>query len=162
MPSPTVASHRISQMNRPPLFVLGLFGWLALELAAFMAVVQAVGVAGALFLGFATSLAGFVLLRQTGTSALDHLRSAFSGGPQRQDAMFDGLIRAVAAFLLILPGFISDLAGLALAAPSLRQMLARRFGGAAAPTAGYARREIVDLAPEEWTSFDRQPGPVQH
>ena len=149
-------------MNRPPLFVLGLFGWLALELTAFMAVVQTIGVAGALFLGFATSLAGFALLRQTGTSALDHLRSAFSGAPQRQDAMFDGLIRAIAAFLLILPGFISDLAGLALAAPSFRQVLARRFGGAGAiPAAGYARREIVDLAPEEWTSFDRQAGPLQ-
>jgi UPF0716 family protein affecting phage T7 exclusion len=71
------------------------------------------------------------------------------------------LIRAIAAFLLILPGFISDLAGLALAAPSLRQMLARRFGGAGAVNAaGYARRKIVDLSPEEWTS--RQAGPFQH
>jgi UPF0716 family protein affecting phage T7 exclusion len=76
--------------------------------------------------------------------------------------MLDGLIRAIAAFLLILPGFISDLAGLALAAPSLRQMLARRFGGAAVTTAGYARREIVDLAPDEWSSFDGQPGRTQH
>ncbi len=77
--------------------------------------------------------------------------------------MFDGLIRAIAAFLLILPGFISDLAGLALAAPSLRQVLVRRFGGAdAVPAAGSGRRKIVDLAPEEWTSFDRQAGPIQH
>jgi UPF0716 protein FxsA len=150
-------------MNRPPLFILGLFGWLALELAAFMAVVQTIGVAGALFLGLATSLAGFALLRQTGSNALDRLRSAFSGAPQSQDIMLDELIRAIAAFLLILPGFISDLVGLALAAPSLRQLLARRFGGAGAvPARVYARREIVDLAPEEWTSFDRQAGPVQH
>ncbi len=150
-------------MNRSSLFVLGVFGWLALELTAFMAVVQTIGVAGALLLGLATSLAGFVLLRQTGTSALGHLRSAFSGAPQSHAAVFDGLIRAVAAFLLILPGFISDLAGLALAAPSLRQLLARRFGGAGAvPAAGSTRRKIVDLAPEEWTSFDRQAGPVQH
>jgi UPF0716 protein FxsA len=151
-------------MNRPPLFVLGLFGWLALELTAFLAVVQTIGVAGALLLGLSTSLAGFALLRQAGTSALDQLRSAFSGGaPQPQDAMLDGLIRAIAAFLLILPGFISDLAGLALAAPSLRQVLARRFGGAGAvPAGGNARRKIVDLAPDEWTSFDRQTGPVQH
>jgi UPF0716 protein FxsA len=150
-------------MNRWSLFGLGLFGWLALELTAFMAVVQTIGVAGALLLGLATSLAGFALLRQTGTSALDHLRSAFRGAPRSQDAMFDGLIRAIAAFLLILPGFISDLLGLALAAPSLRQMLVRRSGGAGAvPAAGHARRRIVDLTPEEWTSFDRQAGPVQH
>ena len=149
-------------MNRSPLFVLGLFGWLALELTAFMAVVQTIGVAGALLLGLTTSLAGFALLRQTGTSALDHLRSAFNGATQGQNAMFDGLIRAIAAFLLILPGFVSDLAGLALAAPSLRQMLARRLGAGAFPAAGCARRKIVDLAPEEWTSFDRQAGPIQH
>jgi UPF0716 protein FxsA len=150
-------------MNRPPLFVLGLFGWLALELTAFMAVAETLGFAGALLLGFATSLAGFALLRQTGTGALNHLRSAFSGAPQGQVAVFDGLIRAIAAFLLILPGFISDLGGLALAAPSLRQMLVRRLGGAdAVPAAGSGRRKIVDLAPEEWTSFDRQAGPIQH
>jgi len=149
-------------MNRSPLFVLGLFGWLALELTAFMAVVQTIGVAGALLLGLTTSLAGFALLRQTGTSALDHLRSAFNGAPQGQDAIFDGLIRAFAAFLLILPGFVSDLAGLALAAPSLRQMLIRRFSGAVVPATGYARRKIVDLAPEEWKSFDRHAGPVKH
>ncbi len=101
-----------------------------------MAVVETIGLAGALLLGFATSLAGLALSRQTGTGALNHLRSAFSGAPQGQDAMFDGSIRAIAAFLLILPGFISDLAGLALAAPSLRQMLVRRFGDADAGPAG--------------------------
>ena len=149
-------------MNRPLLLLIGPFGWLALELAAFLAVVQAIGLAGALLLGLATSLAGFALLRETGTSALKHLRAAMTGKPSQQDAMFDGMIRAIAAILLILPGFVSDLVGLALAAPSLRQMIARRFSGTSDPTRHRARLEIIDLAPGEWTSIDQRAEPAQH
>ncbi len=147
-------------MNRPPVFALGLFAWLGLELAAFFAVAQIIGVGGALLLGLATSFAGAALLRQTGTSALKHVRSSFEGAPQRPGTMIDGLLRALAAILLIIPGFISDLVGLALAAPSLRQILARRFGGNG--SAGFQTCEshgVVDLAPEEWASIDQPPSP---
>jgi UPF0716 protein FxsA len=148
-------------MNRPWILLVGPFSWLALELAAFMAVVQAIGLVGALLLGFATSLAGFALLRDTGTSALRHFKTAMTGAPQRQDAVFEGLIRAISAILLILPGFVSDLVGLALAAPSLRQMIARRLSGTSAPAGHRAPLEIVDLAPGEWTSFDQRANQAQ-
>ena len=149
-------------MNRPFLLLIGPIGWLALELAAFLAVVQAIGLVGALLLGFATSVAGFALLRETGTSALNHIRAAITGKPQRRDDVFDGMIRAVGAVLLILPGFVSDLVGLALAAPSLRQMIARRFSGKIDPARPRVRLETIDLAPGEWTSFDRRAEPAQH
>jgi UPF0716 protein FxsA len=149
-------------MNRPLLLLIVPFGWLALELAAFMTVVQIIGLVGALLLGFATSLAGFALLRETGTSALRHIRLVITGSPQRQDAVFDGLIRAIGAILLILPGFVSDMVGLALAAPSLRQMVACRLSGTSAPSRGRAKLEIVDLAPGEWTSLEQRAEPAQH
>ncbi len=149
-------------MNRPFLLLIGPFGWLGLELVAFLIVVQAIGLVGALLLGLATSAAGFVLLRETGVSALNHLRALMSGKQQRQDAVIDGTIRAISAILLILPGFVSDLVGLALAAPSLRQTIARRLGGTPLPVRGRARLETIDLAPGEWTSLDRRPKPVQH
>lgn len=144
-------------MNRPSRFIVGIFGWLALEFAAFVAVVQSIGLGGAALLGAATSLAGFVLLRQAGNGAVAHLRSAFSGAQKKPGDMLDGLIRALAAFLLIAPGFVSDLAGLALAAPSVRQFLSRKYGGPARPASGPRRSapEIVDLAPGEWVSIDR-------
>jgi UPF0716 protein FxsA len=149
-------------MNRPFLLLIGPFGWLVLELVAFLAVVQAIGFAGALALGFATSLAGFVLLRETGTSAVNQIRAAMRGKQQRQDAVIDGAIRAIAAILLILPGFVSDLVGLALAAPSLRQTITRRLSGASAPAPHRARLETLDLAPGEWSSLDQRAERAQH
>jgi UPF0716 protein FxsA len=147
----------------PSQFFLGFFAWLGLEFAAFVTVAENIGLGGALFLGLATSFAGFVLLRQTGEGALEHLRSAISGGRPQKGDMVDGLIRALAAVLLILPGFVSDLVGLALAAPSVRQMVARRFGvaGAAAPVRRPGREEIVDLAPGEWVSLDQPAEPLR-
>jgi UPF0716 protein FxsA len=143
-------------MRRPPLFVLGFLAWLGLELAAFLAVAQTLGLGGALILGLATSFAGIVLLRRTGTGALGHLRSSFKGPPHQPNAMLDSLIGALAAVLLILPGFLSDLAGLALAAPSVRRNLLRRFDGASAIFHPRAREHgVVELAPEEWASIDR-------
>ncbi len=150
-------------MSRPSRFIAGIFVWLALELAAFIAVVQTIGLGGALLLGMATSLAGLVLLRQTGDGALARLRSALLGAPKRPGDLLDGLIRALSAFLLILPGFVSDLAGLALAAPSIRQFLARRFGGPGRAAAGPRRGnpEVVDLAPGEWVSIDHPAEPMR-
>src|SRR5271166_1653120 len=115
-------------MILPAHFIFGFCAWLGLEFAAFIAVVQNIGFSGALLLGLATSLAGFALMRQTGRGAWEHLRSSISGAGSPQGDIVDGLIRALAAILLILPGFVSDLVGLALAAPSVRQILARRFG----------------------------------
>jgi UPF0716 protein FxsA len=151
-------------MTFPSRFVLGLVAWLGLEFAAFVAVADTIGFAGALLLGMATSLAGFVLLRETGQGAMQHLLAALSGGRRQQGNMVDGLIRALAALLLIIPGFISDLAGLALAAPSIRQVLARRFGSESFPSASRRRENpgIIDLTPEEWVSCDRPAKPVRH
>ena len=144
-------------MNRASRLTLALIFWLFAELFAFIAVAQAIGVAGALLVGIVTTLGGFVLLRQTGEGVLDFLRAAVSGAPRANSGAADGLIRALAAVLLILPGFLSDLVGLALAAPSIRQILARRFRGAAIHTSSRGPRNptVVDLAPNEWVSSDR-------
>jgi len=146
-------------MNRPPLVFLAIFAWLSIELAAFVAVVNEIGFVGALFLGFLTSMAGFALLRRSGVGALAHLQRAAAGGQPPQGAMLDGLLGAIAALLLILPGFASDLVGLALAAPSVRQTLAGRFGGVShpRPSRPSGRPEIIDLAPGEWASHDGSP-----
>ncbi|MGO9431461.1 FxsA family protein [Rhodoblastus sp.] len=144
-------------MILPAHFIFGFCAWLGLEFAAFIAVVQNIGFSGALLLGLATLLAGFALMRQTGRGAWEHLRSSISGAGSPQGDIVDGLIRALAAILLILPGFVSDLVGLALAAPSVRQILARRFGASWGATASVHRRgrpEIVELAPGEWVSHD--------
>ena len=59
-------------------------------------------------------------------------------------------LHALATTLLILPGFASDLVGLALKAPSIRAGLAKRLRGQS------ERRgpRTIDLKPNEWKSLD--------
>jgi len=146
-------------MRRPSRLVLGLLIWLTVELAAFVVIAQAVGFGCALLLGLATSMAGLVLLRQAGNDAWAHLRAAIAGGAKPAD-LVEGLIGALAALLLILPGFVTDLIGLALAAPSVRQFLSRNYGHTGAPAARQRQHsQIVDLAPGDWASIDQPAAP---
>jgi UPF0716 protein FxsA len=66
--------------------------------------------------------------------------------------------------LLVLPGFVSDLVGLALAAPSLRGWIARRFAPETIVTTRRTPRDVIDLDPQDWRAgadpgADRLPPP---
>ena len=132
--------------------------WLVAEVLAFALVVHLAGVGGALLIGLATSAAGGLLLRRLGRSAAAQLRAAArSVGVQVGTGLSDGLLQALAALLLILPGFLSDVLGAALAAAPVRQAalayVARRGrAGRGAPV----RRDpgIVDLPPQDWRRVD--------
>jgi UPF0716 protein FxsA len=146
----------------PVLFVTYLALWLGAELAAFAAVVHLIGFAGAILACILTSLAGLSTLRRIGLSALLRLRQLVAGrtGEQRfsRESILDGTLAGLGAVLLILPGFVSDLVGLALVAPSFRFWVTERltlgkFGrrlGNGRPTAPLA----IELAPREWSRHD--------
>ena len=147
-------------MSRTSFFLYGLAAWLGAEFVAFVVVADAIGFGGAIVLGCVSSLLGFALLRESGAGALGQLRQRWAGASDGSafggsGALIDQLLRGLAALLLILPGFLSDLIGLALAAPSIRSFVARRFGGAEIFVRPRARGpEIVDLAPGEWIAHD--------
>lgn len=134
--------------------VLG--GWLAAEVICLVIVVKSLGIGGAVLLGVISSLVGVFALRRLGLGAARQLRAVASGGAPPEGALLDGMLTAVGALLLILPGFASDLAGLALLAPSTRQLVAARLGGTPARA---GRRPgpagVIDLAPGEWTVVER-------
>jgi UPF0716 protein FxsA len=135
--------------RRPGALTLALALWLVLEFAAFWIVVDRVGLLGACLIGLAATLAGIAILRHAGRGAIDGLRRAANGDAPREGALLDGVLAATGGVLLILPGFVSDLVGLALAAPSLRGWIARRF----APTQVAARPAppgVIDLDPQDW------------
>ncbi|MGH6831150.1 MAG: FxsA family protein, partial [Methylocella sp.] len=104
------------------------------------------------------SLAGLSTLRRLGLSAVLRLRQAVARRPSEQsglsrDAVLDGTLAGLGAMLLILPGFVSDLVGLALVAPSVRFWVTERLklgklGRPAAP-------KVTELAPWEWSRHDR-------
>jgi UPF0716 protein FxsA len=146
----------------PVLFVTYLSLWLGAEFAAFAAVVHLIGFAGAILACILTTLAGLSTLRRAGLSAILRLRQSVARRASDQsglsrEAVVDGTLTGLGAVLLILPGFISDLVGLALAAPSIRFWVTERlklgkFGrlGSGRPAAPRA----IELAPREWSRHD--------
>ena len=127
------------------------------ELIVFVAVADRIGFGWAALLSLASSLFGIAVLRRSGLSAISTLRTLNQDGLGRQSLLVDGMIGAVGAALLIVPGFLTDLVGLLLQAPSVRQHLARRLGmspdASPAPTRRGGER-IVDLGTSDWTRLD--------
>jgi len=153
---------RTPVVRLPILFVLYLSLWLGAELAAFAAVVHLVGFAGAILACILTSLAGLATLRRVGLSAALRLRQAVTARAKDQsvlswEAVLDGTLAGLGAVLLILPGFVSDLLGLALAAPSFRFWAAERLRPGRVSRRGDGRRPgpaLIELAPREWSRRD--------
>jgi UPF0716 protein FxsA len=126
-----------------------IFIWLFSEIIVFFLVVQAIGLFGAIGVAVLTSLLGASMIRRVGADALRALREALNGLEPREGGLLDGALSALGGVLLLLPGFVSDAVGLALAAPSFRQWLMHRFNGKR-PT----RTQIIDLSPQEWKSVE--------
>lgn len=137
--------------RRPPLLLMGLLVWTLAEIVAFVLVVHQIGWTGAILLQILISIVGFRMLRDLGVKAGENLRRVFERTTPGDGAMLHGMLATLGAVLMIVPGFVSDLVGMALSAPSLRQMLARRFGG---KTRQPATHDMIDLAPHEWSRLE--------
>jgi len=120
------------------------------EIAAFGAVAWQIGLAGALLLIMATSLTGAAILRRAGREGITRFRAAARGGGIAEVEIAGRQVATVlAGFLLFLPGFLTDIAGLALLIPPLRRRLVTllwRQAGAGVRTDS----SVVDLKPDEW------------
>jgi UPF0716 protein FxsA len=142
------------------------------EIAGFVVVGKAIGVWATLSLVILSAVVGAALLRIQGTGILRRIaRESQNGGvPGRE--LVHGAMVVVAAFLLLLPGFISDILGLLLFIPAVRDLawtfLSRRIvilgsspafrrSGAGGPQPQSRPREtgpVVDLDEDD---FRRQP-----
>ena len=137
-----------------------LLAWAVSEIVALALVIRMLGIGGALLLTAATSVVGLLVLRRAGVAAAAQWRRGFGPPPSPSSGVIDSTATALGALLLILPGFVSDLAGLALATPSVRQQLIARFGGQANSPMPQARGrrppppDVIDLSPDDWTIVD--------
>ena len=134
-------------------------GWIAAEIAAFALVVHVAGLGGAILLGLLTTAIGIAMLRRVGSEAALSLRRAATGREPPGGALLDGMLTALGAVLLIVPGFVANFAGFALAAPSVRAWTMRKFGSAPSAPGGprVTRRtpaNVIDLSPEDWRTVD--------
>lgn len=134
-----------------------LMACLLAEVVIFVAVAERIGVGDTLLLTLVSGALGAVMLRRSGKSALATLRSLSSADLGKEGALVDDVLASVGALLLILPGFVSDLIGLALILPFGRQWAMRRFklGTVVAPrAAGRTASQTIDLGADDWTRLD--------
>jgi UPF0716 protein FxsA len=135
--------------------ILLLLLWPLVEIAVFLQVVQWIGVLDTLGLMLVISLGGAWLVKRQGVGTLGRMRAELDAGRVPTGPMTDGGLLALAGFLLLVPGFVTDAFGLLLLLPpvraGVRAWLGRRFTVRARgrvrrrPDAGYV--DIEDPGP---------------
>ena len=137
-------------------FLLAIVALLAAEVAAFLAVGSVIGLPQALILMLATSLLGIAVLRHPGRARIDRLHAAVvKNGIGGLEAGGEAFLTIAAGVLLLLPGFISDAAGMLLLLSPVRRWIGGRFQTfvhSRQPSSG-----VVDLERDQWNQVpDRQ------
>ncbi len=138
------------------------------EVITFLLVAWAIGFLPALALTVLTSLAGCLVLRHAGRGQLSRLRGTVDrAGTASFAASGAGLMVALSGILLLLPGFITDLAGALLLVPQVRRRLGATIGRAIDATIGGAgpgapAGSVVDLDRREWREVPDRELPKPH
>lgn len=140
-----------------PLLVILFIVVPIVELYVIVQVGQAIGVVPTLALLVADALLGSLLLRQQGRGAWRRFNAALAERrfPGREVA--DGLMIAVGGTLLLTPGFVTDIFGLALLIPPSRAVLRRLLRRVAARrflVVGAASRMPPGRPPSAGPSYD--------
>ena len=107
------------------LLPLGMAVLAVVEIAAFVAVVHAVGGAAAILLLAASCVAGLLLLRREGVRGWRAFRRAAEAGRPAGAQVSNSLVGLLGALLLAVPGFVTAVAGVVLLLPPGR-IAARR------------------------------------
>ena len=109
--------------------LFGLIAWPILEIYIFIQVGQWLGWINTLLLFFGAGVAGLWLMRTEDLSLLLRARAQMQNGVAPIDQAFDALCLVAGGVLLLLPGFLTDIAALILFLPptrvALKRMLAR-------------------------------------
>jgi len=128
-------------------FALSLLVLPIIEIAIFIKVGQTIGLFPTLALIIGAALLGGVVLRLQGLQVLGQLRNNVSTGKLPGRTIADAMMIGLAALLLILPGFLSDVVALGLLLPPVRSWiyagLASRFTVVSA-TSSYRRSDQPD------------------
>jgi len=127
------------------------------EITVYIQVGEAIGVPATLGLTLFGMVVGVTLLRAHGVATLMRVRAEIEAGRTPTRSIVDGAMLAVAALLIILPGFITDTLGVLLFVPAVRAAVWRALRGrmkvAVANTqkgSGAARGPVVDLDRSEY------------
>ncbi len=115
------AAGRTSHVLR--FIALGFLALPIIEIALFIKVGQSIGLWPTLALVIGAGIAGSLLLRLQGIQILSQMRSNVSAGRLPARDLADAMMIGLAAVLLVLPGFLSDIVALALLLPPVRGLI---------------------------------------
>lgn len=143
-----------------PLFVLALP---FLEIAGFIIVGSKIGVLATLGLIILSIFVGVFLLRFQGLGLIQKIREETAAGRTPKRELVHGVMLVFAAFLLIIPGFITDIIGLLLFIPAVRDFGWRCISDRVVVVdSGQHRRgradtsrvkdRVIELDPEDYSS----------
>lgn len=119
------------------------------EIALFIVVGRAIGVLPTLALIVLGMLGGAMLLRQQGLGVLNRMRNSVNAGTIPGREMFETMLIGFAAFLLVVPGFLTDIVALALLVPAVRRWIFTSLAGRVTvveTTATYRRHDAANDA----------------
>jgi len=135
------------------------------EIAGFIVVGGALGVLPTLALILLAMVAGVALLRRQSVATAMRVRAELQAGRMPAQPLLNGAVLAVAALLLILPGFISDFAAVLLLLPPVRAALVRRIAQrftlrrTARQRPRPAGPPVLDLGDEDYAALPRHETP---
>jgi UPF0716 protein FxsA len=131
-----------------------MFLWIFAEMSVFFYVADQIGFGGAVLFTIATSYAGVCLLRRVGVAArqsfFEMLRRSENGYFYFENGLRGGGLSALAAVLLIIPGFISDAVGVFFALASAHFW----FRPQLPPDTKPGDPDVIDLSPRDWRHVD--------
>jgi UPF0716 protein FxsA len=143
-----------------PLFLLALP---FLEIAGFIVVGSKIGVLATLALIILSIFLGVFLLRLQGFGLIQKIREETAAGRTPKRELVHGVMLLFAAFLLIIPGFITDIIGLLLFIPAVRDIGWRFISDRVVVVNSGNRRssrtsrsqikdKVIELDPEDYSS----------
>ena len=132
-----------------PLLVLVFVVVPLLELFVIIQVGQSIGAWNTIGLLLLMSVAGAWLVKREGVGVLRRIRRVVAAGGVPGRELADAFLILFGGALMLTPGFVSDLFGIALLLPPVRAVirpfLLRRFVVAAAGRRGVGRSTVIDL-----------------
>lgn len=110
-------------MNPFLLFLLLFVGVPLVELYFLIKVGSQIGAFSTIFLTVFTALLGSWIVRAQGFATLSKVRESMNRGEVPAFEMMEGAVLLVCGFLLLLPGFITDVVGFVFLVPPIRRWL---------------------------------------
>ena len=105
--------------------LLGIVLYVAVEIAAVVAVASWLGIGWTLLLLLGLSLLGFLLLRREGSRSWRSFQIAVAERRPPGREVLDGMLVLLGAVLIVLPGFVTDVLALLCLLPFSRRLIGR-------------------------------------